>query len=191
MTQQAPNVIELYEGAVQLMLPTLAGVNLDQLSASTPCTDWTVQNLITHNIKVADFVHGTIQGNNTTNPMEVGDPLPSQGARDAFAAGTTKVLSLLKSTSDLNKVIETPFGEMPIANFVMFPTLDIVIHNWDLAKGTGQNTTLDAGLSEACYGVMQMGAEMGRQAGVFGPEITVPISASMQDKLLAISGRQP
>ena len=191
MAQQAPNVIELYERAVQLMLPTLAGVKADQLSASTPCTDWSVQNLITHNIKVADFVHGTIQGNNTTNPMEVGDALPSQGARDAFAAGTTKVLNLLKSTSDLNKVIETPFGQMPIANFVMFPTLDIVIHKWDLAKGTGQDTTLDAGLSEACYGVMQMGAEMGRQVGVFGPEITVPISASAQDKLLGISGRQP
>jgi uncharacterized protein (TIGR03086 family) len=191
MAQQAPNVIELYEGAVQQMLPTLAGIRADQLSASTPCTDWTVQNVITHNIKVADYFHGTIQGNNTTNPMEVGDPLPSQGARDAFAAGTTKVLDLLKSIKDLNEIVGTPFGPMPIANFVMFPTLDIIIHNWDLAKGTGQDTSMDAGLAEVCFGVMEMGAEMGRQAGVFGPEITVPISASIQDKLLALSGRKP
>ena len=191
MAQQAPDVIALYEGAVQQMLPTLGGVKADQLSASTPCTDWSVQNLITHNIKVADYVHGIIQGNNTTNPMEVGDPLPSQGAREAFAAGTTRVLNLLKSTSDLNQVVETPFGPMPIANFVMFPTLDIVIHKWDLAKGTGQDTSLDAGLSEACFGAMQMGAEMGRQAGVFGPEVTVAIAASIQDKLIAVSGRTP
>ncbi len=190
MAQAGPNIIDLYEGAVQLMLPTLAGVKADQLSGSTPCTEWNVQDLISHNIKVADFVHGTIQGNNTTNPMEVGDALPSQGARDAFASGTSKVLDLSKS-SDLNRVIETPVGEMPIANFVMFPTLDIVIHKWDLAKGTSQSTSLDAGLAEACFGAMQMGAEMGRQAGVFGPEITVPMSASIQDKLLAISGRQP
>ena len=149
MAQQGPNVIELYEGAVQQMLPTLAAVKAEQLSSSTPCVEWNVQNVITHNIKVADFVHGILQGNNTTNPMEVGDPLPSQGARDAFAAGTSRVLDLLKSTSDLNQVVETPFGSMPIANFVMFPTLDIVIHSWDLAKGTGQNTTLDAGLAEA------------------------------------------
>jgi len=66
MTQQGPNPIELYEGAVQQMLPVLAGVRADQLSASTPCTEWTVQNLITHNIKVADYIHGTIRGNNTT-----------------------------------------------------------------------------------------------------------------------------
>lgn len=191
MAQQRPNVIELYEGAVQQMLPTLAGIRADQLSASTPCPEWNVQNLITHNIKVADYAYGIFQGNNTTNPMEVGDPLPSQGARDAFAAGTTRVLDLLKSIKDLNQVVETPFGPMPIASFVMFPTLDIIIHKWDLAKGTGQDTSLDAGLSEACFGVMQMGAEMGRQGGFFGPEIQVPITASIQDRLLGLSGRQP
>ena len=147
--------------------------------------------MIIHNIKGADFLHGLIQGNNTTNPREVGDPLPSQGASDAFAAGTTRVLDLLKSNSDLNQVIETPIGPMPLANFIMFPILDIVIHKWDLAKGTGQATSLDSGLSEACFGAMQMGAGGGRQAGVFGPEVTVPISASIQDKLLGISGRQP
>ncbi len=168
MTQQRPNPIELYEGAVQQMLPALAGVRADQLSASTPCTEWTVQNLIIHNIKGPDFVLGLIQGNNTTNPMEVGDPLPSQGARDAFAAGTTRVLDLLKSTSDLNQVIETPFGPMLMADFIMFPTMDIVIHKWDLAKGTGQDTSLDSGLSEACFGCVQMGAEDGRQVGFSG-----------------------
>ena len=191
MAQQAPNVIELYEGAVQSMLPTLAAIRADQLSASTPCTEWNVQNLINHNIKTADYAHGILGSNNTANPMEIGDPLPSQGARDAFAAGTSRVLDLLKSTSDLNQVIETPFGPMPIANFIMFPILDIVIHKWDLAKGTGQDTSLDAGLAEACYGVMQMGAEMGRQQGVFGPEIQVSMTASIQDKLLGLSGRQP
>ena len=173
------------------MLPILGAVKAAQFSVASPCAEWTVQNLIIHNIKVADYAHGIIQGNNTTNPMEVGDPLPEQGARDAFAAGTGRVLDLLKSTKDLNQVIETAFGPLPIANFVMFPTLDIVIHKWDLAKGTGQSTVLDAGLAEACFGALQMGAEAGRIAGVFGPEVTVPISASFQDKLLALSGRTP
>jgi hypothetical protein len=53
---QQPNVIDLYQGAVDGMLPTLSAVKADQLTASTPCTEWTVQNLITHNLKIADFV---------------------------------------------------------------------------------------------------------------------------------------
>jgi len=189
---QGPNPIALYEAAVQQMLPTLAAVKTDQLSASTPCPEWTVQNLIIHNIKVADYSHGTIQGNNTTNPMEVGDPLPSQGAIDAFATGTTRVLELLKSISDSSQVIETPFGPMPIANFIMFPTLDIVCHKWDLAKGTGQGTSIDSALAEAlCQVLNGGGAKGGRDLGAFGPEVTVPITASIQDKMLALTGRTP
>ena len=191
MAQQGPNVIELYEAAVQQMLPILAGIRADQLNASTPCAEWTVQQLITHNIKVADFAHGTIQGNIITNPWEVGDPLPGQGARDAFSEGTSRVLDLLKSTSDLNQIVETTLGAAPIATFVMFPVLDIVVHKWDLAKATGQDTSLDAGLSEACFGVMQMGVEMWRQAGFFGSEVTLPITASIQERFLGLSGRQP
>ncbi len=184
-------MIELYEGAVQQMLPALAAVRPDQLTAQTACTEWNVQQLVIHNIKVADFVHGILQGNNTTDPGEVGDPLPAEGARAAFAAGTTRVLDFLK-TNDMSQVIETPFGEMPIGNFVMFPTMDIVLHKWDLAKGTGQGATIDAGLAEACFGLLQGGAAAGgREMGIFGPEVTVPMSASIQEKLLAISGRTP
>ena len=103
MARQSPNVIDLYQGAVDEMLPTLSAVRADQLTAATPCTDWNVQNLITHNIKIADFVQGIILGNNTTNPFEVGDPLPAQGGREAFTAGTAKVLELLK-TGDIDVV---------------------------------------------------------------------------------------
>jgi len=191
MSQQGPNVIDLYQGAVDGMLPTLSAVKADQLTASTPCTEWSVQNLITHNIKIADFAHGIISGNQSgINPFEVGDPLPSEGARDAFFSGTSKVLEFLKS-SDLDQVIETPFGPLPISSFIMFPTLDIVIHQWDLSKGIGGNAGIDAGLAEACYGALQMGVEGGRAQGAFGAEVTVPISATIQNKLLALSGRTP
>jgi hypothetical protein len=77
---QQPNVIDLYQGAVDGMLPTLSAVRADQLTASTPCTDWDVQNLITHNIKIADFAMGIISGIETgINPFEVCGPLPAEG----------------------------------------------------------------------------------------------------------------
>ena len=117
--------------------------------------------------------------------------VPPEGAVDAFVTGTNGVLDLVKNSADLGEVIETPFGKIPIAHFIMFPTLDIVIHKWDLAKGTGQNTDIDAGLAEATYGALQTGAELGRQFGIFAAEVEIPISASIHEKLLAISGRMP
>ena len=188
---QELNVIELYEGAVQNMLPILGGIREDQMTASTPCSEWNVQNLVIHNIKVTAFAQGTIRGNNAVDAMDVSGQVPSEGPVDAFVAGTEAVLDLLKNSGDLDEVIETPFGSMPIASFILFPTLDIVIHKWDLAKGTGQNTDIDAGLAEAAYGALQIGVEAGRQFGIFASEVEIPISASIQDKLLAISGRTP
>jgi len=52
------------------------------------------------------------------------------------------VLATLKEL-DLEKIVETPFGEMPGGQFIMVPITDMVVHAWDLAKATGQNSTLD------------------------------------------------
>ena len=196
MAQQMPNPIELHEGAVEKMLPILSGVSADQLSAATPCTQWNVQSLVLHNIKVAEFVYSLISGTGTPNPMdsmEVSGPLPSDGAEGAFRANTDKVLQAIKAPGAMEKLVD-PFGSgqgMPFGNFLMFPMSDIVIHKWDLAKGTNQDTTLDRSLAEACFNVLPHGVEAGRKAGMFGPEVQVPISATIQDKLLGLSGRQP
>ena len=60
-----------------------------------------------------------------------------------------------------------------------------------LGQGNGTDTDIDAGLAEAAYGALQMGVEAGRQFGIFAAEVEIPISASIQEKLLAISGRKP
>jgi len=44
-------------------------------------------------------------------------------------------------------------------------------------------------LAETTYGALQTGAEVGRQFGLFAVEVEGPMSASIQDKLLAVSGR--
>ena len=121
----------------------------------------------------------------------MGGPLPQEGAKEAFVTGAKGVVDLLHSISDFNEVIETPFGPMPIVNFVMFPTMDIVVHKWDLSKGTGQSLDIDAALAEIGVQVLDMGGEVGRQFGIFAPEVSVPSTATIQEKLLAMSGRQP
>ena len=192
MAQQGPNPIDIYEAAVQQMLPTIVGVKADQLSSSTPCSEWNVQSLINHNLRVAVFANSVLNGTpgDPGQMFTVAEPLPTEGAEAVFTANTNAVLATAKSMN-LETVVETPFGAMPAGNFLMMPMTDIVIHQWDLAKATNQNTSMDSGLAETCYQVLEPGAEMGRQGGFFGPEVTVPMSGSFQDKLLGLSGRQP
>jgi uncharacterized protein (TIGR03086 family) len=188
-----PNPVEVYEGADKLLVATFGGVNVGQLGSSTPCTDWNVQNLITHNLKVQRYLHSMF----TDGSMEmaemfsVDDDLPQEGAEASLKSVTDQVVSVANN-KDLSAVIATPLGEMPAGHFMMFPLVDLVVHRWDLASATGQNKAIDSSMAEVCLGALGPDAlEGGRQMGAFGPEVVIPSTGSVQDRLLGAVGRTP
>ena len=192
MSQQGPNPVDAYQGAVRQLLSKLAAVTANQHNSSTPCSEWNVQALVNHTIAVQHFANSVLTGA-AADPSAMGDvarPLPSEGAETALKAITDTTLATLRSI-DLAATVETPFGAMPGGQFIMVPITDMIVHSWDLAKATSQNTTLDSGLAELGYNVLVPIAPMGRQNGAFGPEVSVPETASFQDRMLGVSGRQP
>jgi uncharacterized protein (TIGR03086 family) len=68
---------------------------------------------------------------------------------------------------------------------------DTLLHGWDLATATGQDTTMPDGLAEAAFETIHGRFTEEQRKGVFKPEVAVPASASAQDKLLAYTGRVP
>ena len=149
--QQMPNPIELYEAAHQAFRKVLEGVKENQMGDATPCSEWSVQNLIIHNIKVTGYAHGTLMENVTVDPQQVDDPLPSEGPVAALDAGVARVLELIKRPGSAEQQINSAFGQMTRGQFLMAPFMDLLVHSWDLAKGSGQNANLDTGLVEVCY----------------------------------------
>ena len=134
--------------------------------ATTPCTEWNVGALINHNLLVAKFANGVLTGVDAgVNPFSVDDQEVA--------------------------IVKTPFGEMPGGQFIMVPITDMIVHTWDIAKATGQETNLNPGMCELGFNVMGGVAEGGRKMGAFGAEVSVSESASFQDRMLGLSGRQP
>ena len=191
MAQANRNPIELYEAAIGYMLPVMAAVKDSQLNDSTPCVEWNVQQLILHNIKVAQAVHSGITGSEPVNPFDVSGSIPPEGAEAAFHESTNIALQDLKVPGNLEKVVDSPFGKIPVAEFIMLPFADMVIHKWDLAKAVGGEVSLDGSLAEICYHTFAGIAGGARKSGAFGPEVQIPISGSVQDKLLGLTGRTP
>lgn len=181
---------------MQAFKATLGGVRADQMQGSTPCTEWNVQALIKHNIQVAAFVEGILQENITVDPMDVEGAIPGGDPVKALDDNVAKVMDIMKVSGSPDVRLNTPFGEMSRGEFIMTPTWDLLIHKWDLAKGTGQNTTLDATLLEVVYNIFAPRAEgmRGMEFGgkhIVGPAVSVPATASLQDRLLGVFGRQP
>ncbi len=68
---------------------------------------------------------------------------------------------------------------------------EILMHGWDLARATGQDTTMPAGLAEVAYKNIHGKFTEEQRKGVFEPEVTLSGEHSPQDKLLAYTGRIP
>jgi uncharacterized protein (TIGR03086 family) len=68
---------------------------------------------------------------------------------------------------------------------------DQLLHGWDLAASTGQNSSMPVGLPEAAYAMIHGRFTEEQRKGVFKPEVVVSSDSSAQDKLLAYTGRDP
>ncbi len=68
---------------------------------------------------------------------------------------------------------------------------DQLLHGWDLATSTGQETRMPDGLPEAAYSLIHGRFTDDQRQGIFKPEIPVARDAPAQDKLLAYTGRDP
>ncbi len=68
--------------------------------------------------------------------------------------------------------------------------LDVLIHGWDLAVASGQDTTLDPTLVDACHKVVTPQADLLRASGLFGEQIEPPDTGDAQARLLAALGRR-
>lgn len=194
MPQHTPDPISLYESAVQQILPIIASIETKQLTCTTPCSEWNVQSLITHNLRVQEFVTTVLNGT-MGDPGQMFTELniapPLKGGEAALIDATNTVLNTISSMS-IDVVIDTIFGPMQAGHYLMIPMMDLVVHRWDLAKSTDQNSLIDDTLAEASLNVLEQAFQGGRLGTeFFGPLVESPVGASVQDQMLALSGRHP
>lgn len=173
----------LYRAATVRAVAVVEAVKPDQLSWPTPCSEWTVRQLIDHLLGGADYLLAAATG---------AQPAPSEGAPPTdYRAGVDRVLTALRLPGAMERICVSPLGfDWAVADAVAGTFMDVLIHTWDLARATGQDDELDADLVEACSAMFLPAMPIrGREAGIVGPEVAVADGASAQDRLLAAMGR--
>ena len=181
--------IERIEKATANTSTIVRNVKADQLSNPTPCSEFDVKLLLNHMIGGLDMLRNAAAGNEAKMPE--GDQLgDNPGA--TYDERRAKLLDTLKADAGvLEKGWKMPFGELPGQMMASIAFVEHVTHGWDLAKATGQDTTIpEPLLSEAVEVVTPMDT-MWRMPGVCGPKVEVPESASPTDRFAGFMGRQP
>ena len=162
----------------------------DQWEAQSPCEEWTAVDVVGH------LVGGLKMTSSLANTGETGlGSLPERRVlagddpKGAFAAARKQAEADL-TPENLDKVVNSPFGAMPLDQFLGIITLDAIAHTWDLSKAIGHDVTLDPDLVHQCYENVKPLDAMLRQPNLFGPKVEPPAGADEQTQLMAFLGRK-
>jgi uncharacterized protein (TIGR03086 family) len=169
-------------------------ITADLLDAPTPCSGYDVRKLINHLLYWGPSLEGAARKASVPPPtaseldldLTDGDwagKLEAQldrqvaGWREPDAwAGTTGMGGPMQLPASM-------IGGMLLG--------ELVVHGWDLARATGQQPRWDDELLEFIHQEVEKTAEQGREMGVYADQVQVPETASVLDRILGLTGRDP
>ena len=172
--------LDLYGRASEWTLSKVAGA-AKNLDASTPCDEWDVRGVMNHMLDTQNYFVGATRGDDVSPPS----PHPPELISDDPVADFERARAETLATFGEKGVVERTGPSLGIA------FSDQLLHGWDLAKATGQDSTMPEGLPDAAYEMIHGRFTDEQRQGIFKPEVVVGPNASGQDKLLAYTGRNP
>jgi len=182
---------ELHDRALDVTRGFVAGVAADQWALPTPCADWNVREVVNHivtgNFWAAELATGkTIDevGNRLDGDVLGDDPL---AAYDASAAVASKAF---RAPGAMAAPCAVSYGPVPGEVYAGHRFLDVLIHGWDVATATDQDSVLDPELVEGCWAVVEPQAELLIGSGMFDTDVSAVAGADRQAILLATLGRE-
>ena len=169
------------------------GISPDQLSQPTPCSEWTVRDVINHitggATMFAECVETGSVADERMGQLMGGDNL-GDDYKGAFRAAAARAVAAFDAPDVADKMVKLPFGEMPAGIALNIAVFDVTTHAVDLATATGQKVADDELLTTALeVGKQIIGPDM-RQPGLFDPEQPAPAGATAAEQLLAFAGRK-
>lgn len=166
------------------------GIQASDFVKPTPCTEWDVKMLINHMCDALAFLAAPARGEQPQ--VNMGPPPDAVGtdASAAFAATTRELLDAWGAPGAETTTFTTMFGEQPGTFYLTLAVADTIVHAWDLSKATGVPYAMDANLAQLTLTAMQGMLSPEMRGGAFGPEVPCDPSASVQERLIAFSGRQ-
>lgn len=186
------DLVDLFERAVEQFGRRFRLIAGDQWTAPTPDTEWDVRALANHVLGECLWAPPLLAG---MTIAEVGDRFDGDQLGDdpqeAWTAASEAALEAVRQPGALERTVHVSFGDIPGSEYVSQLTSDHLIHAWDLARAIGVHDRLDPRLVEWATDFLAPQVDGWRAAGAFGPPVAVPDDAGPQDRLLALTGRQP
>lgn len=182
------DVVELDRTALVATGAVIAGLSDEQLDLRTPCSEWTVRDVIEHMVGNVAGAPERLGVANVSVPEFPSDP------RAAFPIAS-EVIEAVFAAADLERTVEFGnFGQFPASAVVAIHFVDVLVHGWDIGMAVNGSHQLPEELAAPAFAHL---SNLPDAPGLRGPgapfahKVPVPDDASITDRLVGIAGRSP
>ncbi|MFD3509501.1 TIGR03086 family metal-binding protein [Nocardia sp. NPDC058666] len=169
-------------------------IDPEQLSAPTPCAEFDVAALLEHLLFWGPSLVGAARKEAVAPPaatesevdLTAGDWAAALDAHLDALSTAWRDPAAWQGTTHMGGPMELPaslVGGMVVG--------ELIVHGWDLAHALGTTVHWDDDLLRQTYDDTAATAEQGRAMGIYGPEVPVPTTAPLLDRILGLTGRDP
>jgi uncharacterized protein (TIGR03086 family) len=178
---------ELLAVAAPETVAVVCGISDDQFDLPTPCSDYTVRDLLGHLYDVV--VNFQVLARRQEVDWSAKTDHLTEGWRDRFAAETVRLVEAWSDPATLEGV--SPGMGLPQETVGEMALIDLTVHGWDLARATGQQLEVDPAVLAVGHGFMDKMGDTGQRMGAFGAPVSSTPDATALDVLLGRTGREP
>jgi uncharacterized protein (TIGR03086 family) len=163
-------------------------IGADQLHDATPCSRFTVHDVLDHMIVLGGSFAYWFRGEEA--PEIMAPAVYGRVPAPEFRKTMDDLLDAVRSPGAMERLIRAPIGEMPGSVFAQFVAFDGLVHGWDLATATGQGYEVPPAVVAAVDNFARgaLTSEM-RDGDTFKDATAAPADAGQLERLIAFSGR--
>jgi uncharacterized protein (TIGR03086 family) len=183
-----------FDPPVRQLRALLLGVDDDELTAPTPCDDWTVAALLDH-LMTLTYAFTQAARHRTDAPGTDGPP-PQPSAQHLSRHWRSRLPVLLEDLATAWKDPAAWTGTATAGGATMPATAvgtvamnELIMHSWDLARATGQDYAADPRTLEVLVEFLGQGPA-GDAAGFAVPSIPADLEEDLLEQALALAGRR-
>ena len=182
--------------AAREVIGLLDGVTEDQLPRATPCGDTSVAKMLDHLMGLSlAFTQAARKttGGASTPPQSSAEHLDPDW-RSVLPQRLEELAEAWRDPAAWEGMADAGGVTMPAEQMGVVALDELVLHGWDLARGTGQPYVCDPASAEVVLAFTEQSAQpefAASREGLFGPVVQVPDDAPTLDRALGFAGRDP
>jgi uncharacterized protein (TIGR03086 family) len=187
-----PDPRSSYRAALDWVSGLADAVRPDQLDLPTPCTEYDVRALLGHLITTVRRAVAIAEGSSPFDVPVVVTGVPDADLAATYAHDAKLALDAWADDARLDAVVTVPWGQVPGRGAVGAYTNETLVHGWDLAVATGQDSETDPELAAAVLAVAQRAIPAEPRGGhvPFAPPVEPAPDAGPTERLANWSGHR-